>query len=85
MVDWFQIKQGDKMDEEIKQLLKDLHKELFDLVGNPMRIPCNCPPAEPIYDSRGKIVDAKPAFSCAFCRLEGVVGDIYNKESQGVS
>jgi hypothetical protein len=73
------------MDEEIKQLLKDLYKELFDVVHEPFRIPCNCPPAEPIYNSRGQIVDAKPAFSCAFCRLEGVVGRIYDEGSRDAS
>jgi hypothetical protein len=72
------------MDEETKQLLKDLHKELFSLVSKPVRVPCNCPPAQPIYNSRGAIVDAKPAVSCAFCRLEGVVSQIYYEESKAV-
>lgn len=72
------------MDEETKQLLKDLHADLFDIVHQPFRIPCDCPPAKPVYDSRGEIVGAKPYFSCAYCRLSRVVDEIYLEESKNV-
>lgn len=71
------------MDEEIKQLLKDLHNTLFDFNPNSkgFRIPCDCPPGEPVYKDF-KIVDVKPTFSCPYCRLARVVDKIYEEESR---
>ena len=65
-----------------KQLLKDLHEALFDIVHNPARIPCDCPPALPIYDERGNIIAAEPAFSCCYCRLSITVDEIYEEEAR---
>jgi hypothetical protein len=72
------------MDEETKQLLKDLYGELFNLNvldKKNFRVPCNCPPGKPIYNSRKEVIDVEPSFSCAFCRLANVVDGIYGEEA----
>ena len=63
-----------------KKLLKDLHDALFNITKQPYRIPCDCPPAEPVYDHRGKVIGANPHFSCVYCRLNIAVDRIYEQE-----
>lgn len=60
--------------DDINQLLIDLHAELFDLVHQPYRIPCTCPPAQ--HKDGNPNGEAIPAFSCPFCRLERVVSEL---------
>lgn len=75
------------MDEEIKQLLKDLYGHLFNLNvldKKNFRVPCECPPGEPVYDRNNKVIDVIPSFSCAFCRLARTVDEIYLEESKNV-
>jgi hypothetical protein len=69
------------MDEETKRLLKDLYNSLFCLTPGKIRIPCDCPPGKPIYNSRNEVIDVEPSFSCAFCRLTNVVDGIYGEEA----